>query len=106
MALEAAVFIHRSAVALDALTSLSPLPTSPNSSALLRAVCSSGCTGSILALLPLPRRTRMVGRSVSSDRSLGSTASASEFLSPARHSIRNSSRALVFGAALIRASTS
>ena len=50
-------------------------------------------TGTILALLLFPRRPRMVGQSVSSDRSRASTASALEILSPARHSIRNSNRA-------------
>ena len=101
LGLAAAAFIQRSAVDLDVPTSLSSCPTSPNCSALVRAACSSVCTGTILALLPLPWRTRMVGRSLSSDRSRASTASASEILSPARHSIRNSNRALGFGAARI-----
>ena len=43
---------------------------------------------------------------MSSDRSPASTASASEILRPARHSIRNSNRALGFRAARMRASTS
>ena len=48
----------------------------------------------------------MVGRSVSSDRSRVSTASASGILSPAPNSTRNSSRARGLGAALTSASTS
>ena len=106
LCLAAAAFIHRSAVDLDALTSLSSWPTLPNWSALVSAACTSACIGTILALLPFPRRTRMVGRAVSSDRSRVSTASASEILSPARHSIRSSSRAPGFGAERMRASTS
>ena len=105
-ALAAAGFIQRSAVDLDDLTSLSSSPTLSNWSALASAACSSACIGTILALLPLPCLTRMVGRSVSSDRSRVSTASASEILRPARHSMRNSSRALGLGAARMSASTS
>ena len=46
------------------------------------------------------------GNGVKSVRLRASTASASEILSPARHSIRNSSRALGFGAARMSASIS
>ena len=104
-ALTAALFIQRSAVAREALMSLSPCPTSPNSSALVSAILSSGCTGTILGLLPFPSRTWRLGSSPSKERSRASSARASETLRPARHSIRNSSLALGFGAARISAST-
>ena len=72
---------------------------------LVSAALSSGCTGTILGLLPFPSRTWRLGSSPTSDRSRTSRASASEILRPARHSIRNSSLALGFGAVRIRAST-
>lgn len=55
---------------------------------------------------PLPQRTLSDGSSPSSDRSRAPSARASDTRSPARHSIRNSSPALGFGAALMRATTS
>ena len=67
-ALAAEAFIQRSAVALDALASLSSWPMLPNWSALVRAACISACIDTILALLPFPRRTRLVGQSASGDR--------------------------------------
>ena len=91
-ALAAAAFIHRLAVDRDALMILSTWLMFPNCRALVRTVCSSAWTGTILALLPLPCHTRTVGRSASR----ASTVSASEILSPALHSTRKGSRARGF----------
>ena len=73
----AIILYHRSAMERDALMSLSPCPTVPNCRALVRAVCSSAWIGTMRSLPPLSSRAQIVGRSVSSDRSRSSTASAS-----------------------------
>ena len=105
-ALAAADFIHQPTVDRDALTSLSTWPMLPNCRALVRAACSSPWTGTIRALLPFPCLTRIVGRSVSSDRSRVSISSASDTLSPTFHWTSIGSWFLGFGAARTSAFTS
>ena len=84
----------------------SALADVPVGNALLRAPCSSGCTGTSRVLPPLPERTRSVGVAVSSDRSRTSRSRASETRSPARHCWSISSFAFGLGAALMMAFTS
>ena len=49
--------IQRSAVAPEVLISFSSRPVSPNSSALVSAILSSGCTSTIVGLLTFSSRT-------------------------------------------------
>ena len=83
-----------------------PWLMSPYARALLRAPCSSGCTGTSLVLPPLPERTLRVGVAVSSDKSRTSRSSASDTRRPARHCSIIRSFAFGLGAALMIAFTS